>query len=282
MSNLVCYIPSYNDSHLVRESLATLDDWDVVISDNASDEPHGSALKALTSSRVCVVRQQHSLGRVGNWKACVQHFLASGREWMKFLCAGDRHKPNSSVIYERAMQRFPEARFIVGRIENVWPEGSTFWALTEDYQLVPSANSLHACALYGNVYHGLIAPAIHADALRGGFIFGEEALSYCADMAFLANIARQTPTLYVPEIVAEFIVANRKNFSAGHHSLGHVVEESIVRLRASEWFYELTQDQPTREHLVRQVTRFVSEELARLNAEQAQQAGELKQSASEP
>jgi hypothetical protein len=276
MSKLVCYIPSYNDSHLVRESLATLDDWDVVISDNASDEPHGSALAALASSRVRVVRQPVSLGRVGNWKSCVEHFLASGREWMKFLCAGDHHKPKSTAIYEGAMQRFPEARFIVGRIENVWPEGSTYWALTEDYQLVPPANSLHACAVYGNVYHGLIAPAIHADALREGFLFAEEALSYCADMAFLANIARQTSTLYVPEIVAEFIVAHRKNFNAAHHSLQHVIEEGIVRLRAVEWFYSLTQDQPTRDQLLRHVTKFVSEELARLTTEQAQQPGESK------
>jgi len=269
MSKLVCYIPSYNDSHLVRESLATLPDWDVVISDNASDEPHGSALTALASHRVRVVRQPSSLGRVGNWKACVQHFLASGREWMKFLCAGDRHKPDSSAMYERGMARFPEARFIVGRIENVWPEGSTYWALTEDTKLVPVENSLRACALYGNVFHGLIAAAIHADALRDGFLFGEEALSYCADMAFLANIARRTATLYVPEIVAEFIVAHRKNFNTGQHSLLHIVEESIVRLRAIDWFYEITHDQPTREQLARHVSAFVRDELERLNASPA-------------
>jgi hypothetical protein len=164
------------------------------------------------------------------------------------------------------MARFPEARFIVGRIENVWPEGSTYWALTDDYQLVPPANSLRACALYGNVFHGLIAPAIHADALRDGFIFGEEVLSYCADMAFLAHLARRTSTLYVPEIVADFVVAHRKNFNAGQDSIVHLVEESVVRLRAAEWFFEITQDQPTRDFLLQQVTAYVREGLERLSA----------------
>ena len=37
MSRLVCYIPSYNDSELVAQSLATVPEWEVVISDNASD-----------------------------------------------------------------------------------------------------------------------------------------------------------------------------------------------------------------------------------------------------
>ncbi len=264
MSEMVCYIPSYNDSQLVRESLASVADWDVVISDNASDEPHRAALAALAGPRVSVIRHETSLGRVGNWKSCVRHFVDSGRQWMKFLCAGDRHKPGSRAIYERGMARFPDARYIVGRIENVWPEGSTFWALTEDYQLVPRENSLWACAMYGNVYHGLIAPAIHADALQGGFSFGEQMLSYCADMFFLAGVARQTPTLYVPEVVAEFVVSHRKNFSEGHHSLGHYMEEGLVRLRAAEWFCELTGDQPRKTRLIDQVRAYLNEGLAKL------------------
>jgi glycosyltransferase involved in cell wall biosynthesis len=267
MSEMVCYIPSFNDSDLVRQSLATLDDWDVVISDNASDEPHRVALAALASDRVRVVRQPTPLGRVGNWKACVEHFRASGRSWMKFLCAGDRHKPGSQAMFLRGIERFPQARFLVGRIENVWPQGSTYWALTEDYRLVPPADSLRACAMYGNVFHGLIAGAIHADALGGGFGFGEDTLSYCADMMFLAHIARHNDTLYVPEIVAEFIVANRKNFSAGHESIGHLVEESLVRLRAAEWQFELTRDEPTREQLKQQVMAYLREGLQRLRAD---------------
>lgn len=78
MSHIVCYIPSYNDSHFVQESLASIPDWDVVISDNASDEPHRSALRALSSSCVQVIRQEKPLGRVGNWKFCASHFVDSG------------------------------------------------------------------------------------------------------------------------------------------------------------------------------------------------------------
>ena len=98
MSDLVCYIPSFNDSDWDKESLASVADWDVVIADNASDEPHRSALERLAGPRVRILRHETSLGRVGNWRACVEHFLRSGAAWMKFLMAGDLHKPNSAAI----------------------------------------------------------------------------------------------------------------------------------------------------------------------------------------
>src|SRR5262245_37958085 len=115
MADLVCYIPSYNDSDWVRESLASVPDWDVVISDNASSPEHRAALAALASPRVRIGRHEASLGRVGNWRFCVEHFIHSGASWMKFLFAGDRHKPNSCAMFRAAVERHPSARFIVPR-----------------------------------------------------------------------------------------------------------------------------------------------------------------------
>jgi glycosyltransferase involved in cell wall biosynthesis len=74
MSDLVCYIPSYNDSDWVKESLASIADWDVVIADNASDEPHRSALERLAGPRVRILRHEKSLGRVGNWRRASSTF----------------------------------------------------------------------------------------------------------------------------------------------------------------------------------------------------------------
>lgn len=121
MPELVCYIPSYNDSELVSESLSSCIDWDVVISDNASDEPHRSKLAAMAGPRVQVIRQPNSLGRVGNWKFCVDHFLASGRSWLKLLCAGDVHKSDATAVLTRAIQRHPQARFIVSESMSFGP-----------------------------------------------------------------------------------------------------------------------------------------------------------------
>jgi len=250
MSDLVCYIPSYNDSDWVKESLASIADWDVVVSDNASDEPHRSALERLAGPRVRILRHETSLGRVGNWRACVEHFLSSGATWMKFLMAGDLHKPDSAAIFRRAIQRHPTVRHIVPRIENVWPHGRKLWAVTEREGVVSPANAMAGIASEGNIFHGLSAPLVHADALKRGYTFGEDTLSFCADMMFSMSIALHTPTLYITNVTAEFIAARRKNMQQGAYTLEHFLEEGLLRLRAADAFEKLTQDRPGRNQLL--------------------------------
>jgi glycosyltransferase involved in cell wall biosynthesis len=250
MSRFVCYIPSFNDSDYVRESLASLPEWDVVISDNASAEPHRSVLDSFASDRVRIVRHQKSLGRVGNWKSCVEHFVDSGYEWMKFLCAGDVHLPDSLNVYRRALEKFPMARYVVPQIDNVSEQGRHRWGLTDDYVLATPIQAMMLVVRHGNVFHGLIAPLIHVDLLRDGFQFGEDNLSFCADMLFLMNIAKKTDTLYVPEPVAEFIMTRRKTLAVKLHTLEHYLEEGLLRLRAADTFFAMTGDQPYRNELI--------------------------------
>jgi glycosyltransferase involved in cell wall biosynthesis len=261
MADLVCYIPSYNDSEWVRESLASLADWQVVISDNASCEPHREALRALAGGRVKVIRQEKSLGRVGNWQFCIDHFIHSGARWMKFLCAGDRHKPNSRDIFLRAIQRHPSARHIVPRIDNVWPHGRETWSMTSKEGLVSPQNIMAAIAEFGNVFHGLIAPLFHVDAVKNGFTFGEETMDFCADLMFSMNLARHAPTLYVTEVSAEFIAARRKSMQAGLYTLEHLLEEGLMRLRAADTFFELSGDYDRRNRLLAGIASWMREGL---------------------
>jgi hypothetical protein len=267
MSQLVCYIPSFNDSDLVSQSLASSRDWNVVISDNASDEPHARALAALAGDRVKVIRHQKNLGRVGNWKLCVNHFIESGATWMKFLLAGDRHKPGAVGAFERAMAEHPAERIIIGRVECYLADGQVVVRPTDEPVLarVLPHEAMYQVALNGNVFFGLQAPLIHVDALRDGFQFGEGILSYCADLLFLMSIAEKLPCLYIPEVIAEFVAQHRKHFSAGQQSLEHYVEEGLMRLRAADYYMELTGDRQERNRLVASIRSWMAEGLARLD-----------------
>lgn len=261
MADLVCYIPSSNDSDWVRESLATLPDWDVVVSDNGSSAPHRDALCALAGPRVQVIRHEKSLGRVGNWRFCVEHFIRSGGEWMKFLCAGDRHKPDSCRIFRRAIERFPGVRHIVPRIDNIWPHGTDRWSVTSKEGVAPPHHVMAAIAESGNVFHGLIAPLVHVDAVKEGFTFGEDSLTFCADLMFSMHVARQTPTLYLTDVAAEFIGARRKGMQAGLATLEHFLEEGLVRLHAADAYFDLTGDRTRRNQLVARVMSWVQQGL---------------------
>ncbi len=256
MSDFVCYIPSYNDSHLARDSVASAFDWHVVISDNASDEPHRSALASLAGPRVEVVRHDRSLGRVGNWKFCVRHFLDRGHSWMKLLAAGDVHKPTALGVYSRAVTAFPQARFIVGNVESVWPDRISTWRQPLPAELVPCEQLQHHTARYGSIFHGPVAALIHADALADGFRFGEDVLNFCADMRFLCGIAERHAAVFLPEVVAEFRAYHRTYFQAKRHSLEHFLEESLVRLRAAEQYEALTGDRIGRNELVKHIAEW--------------------------
>jgi Glycosyl transferase family 2 len=259
MSRLVCYIPSYNDSDLARESVASSPDWDVVISDNASAEPHRSALAALAGERVQVIRQEESLGRVGNWKFCVEHFRQSGREWMKFLSAGDLHTPNSCDLFRRAIDRFPEIRCIVPRIEIVRSDRRGVFMPTDRECVLSPAQLMVVIVEHGNIFQSLTAPLIHADTLTGGFSFGEPLLSFSADLFFMIGIARRWPAAFITDVTAEFHIERRKGYQAGAFTLEHYLEACLVRLRAGDAFLELTGDRPRRTKLLEHVVRGLHE-----------------------
>lgn len=255
MSRIVCYIPSYNDSPLVEESIASSPGWEIVISDNASAEPHRTALAALANERVQVIRHDRSLGRVGNWRFCVDHFIGSGATWMKFLMAGDRHKPLSLDIFRHAVARYPDVRFMIGQIENVWPDRRQLWTPTATVALISPRDVMAEVVRKGSVLYGLIAALIHVESVRDGFDFCEGALNFCADMQFLTLIAMKTPTLYVPEPVAECVVVHRKYLPAKIGSLEHFLEESLVRLCAADAFGELSGDRAVRNQLVTEISQ---------------------------
>ena len=279
MSRLVCYIPSYNDSQFVAESLASSPDWEVVISDNASDEPHASALAALAGPRVQVVRREKSLGRVGNWKFCVEHFIHSGAPWMKFMMAGDLHKPGSCDMFRRAIDRYPDVRTIVPRIENVFGHRRVVFRPTPAETVVTGAQAMAMIVQYGNIFHGLSGPLVHVDAVKDGFAFGEEVLSFCADLLFMLRVARKQPTLFITDVTAEFIAERRKGMLAGIYTLEHYLEEGLLRLRAADAYLALTGDRQRRNQMLASIVDMVrkdtNEPLDKLTGDSRYTAEEL-------
>jgi hypothetical protein len=249
MDRIVCYIPSYNDSAQAEQSLASSRDWDVVISDNHSDEPHASALAALAGPRVTVIRQGRPLGRVGNARFCVEHFIASGATWMKVLSAGDRHKPDALAIFRRAIARYPDARFFVGQIEHIYPSGPALWKIADVDSIMHPPVAMELIVLNGNIFHSAIAPLVHVEMVRDGFAFGEDILSYCADLLFLMGIGKKTPTYYLAEIVAEMVMEHRQTYRAKSGTLECYLEEGLMRLRAADAVLALTGDRAKRDRL---------------------------------
>lgn len=257
MTDFVCYIPSYNDSDLVAESVSSSPDWDIVISDNASDEPHRSKLAAMAGPRVQVIRQAKSLGRVGNWRFCVEHFLTSEKQWLKLLCAGDRHRPDALKILSRAVEKYPQIRFIVSDVEVIWADRSGRYSPMGQEVIVPPVHAMAATVEFGNIYFGLLAVLVHRDALTSGFAFGEEILHFCADLLFCVEIAKRTPTLFLPQSTGEFMAVHRKTMQERIGSLDSVLEDGLVRLHAASAFRTLGGSEPDYKAMLNKVKTLI-------------------------
>ena len=88
--------------------------------DNASTDGSGDALR---KRGVEVVSHANDVGRVGNWTACVDHFVASEAPWMKWLFAGDVLDPDFLGRQKRPFLLEPRARIILGDYVHVAADG---------------------------------------------------------------------------------------------------------------------------------------------------------------
>jgi hypothetical protein len=76
-------------------------------------------------------------------------------------------------------------------------------------------------------------------------------------MMFSTTIAMHTPTLYITEVTSEFIAARRQSMQRGVYTLGHFLEEGLVRLRAADVFEKLTGDRPRRNQFVSTIVNWL-------------------------
>jgi glycosyltransferase involved in cell wall biosynthesis len=91
----VC-VPSFNAAPYLRAAIESVlgqsfEDFELVISDDASDDATPEVCAAFTDSRLRVVRSEQRLGQSGNWNRCVE--LATG-EYVILLHADDELAPD--------------------------------------------------------------------------------------------------------------------------------------------------------------------------------------------
>ena len=264
MTDFTLYIPSYNDSELVAQTLASSLDWNVVISDNCSDERHRKALAAMAGAHVQVIHQTRQLGRVGNWRFCLEHFVNSDAQWFKLLGAGDRHAPGALSALRHIAAGLPDARSLIGAVEMIDGSERRLWKMGDKdaIECAAPAVALRNAAQHGNIFFGLNAHAVHRDALAGGFDLAEGLMSYCADFLFAVQVARRVDTYFLPVTVAQMVIEHRKTYSAKRNSLEALLEEMLVRHRAAEWLAEATGDTLERDQLIKELGLWLESQLA--------------------
>jgi hypothetical protein len=235
LPQIVVYIPVRNNVAWCQE-VPLPQGLKYVASDNASTDGSGEALQ---KRGVDVIFQETDIGRIGNWAACVQHFLASGATWMKWLFAGDTLADDFGAVAARAIAASPEARMIVGDYVHESPTVRSLARLMPSTRLFTPIESLRMAAA-GNWFHAPINQMFHRDALVGGIDYGP--FVWGADFYFCVNVASKAPVLYWQESFGTFHEISRAHFLRTSESIQSLLEVYWVRQIAASRLKALTGD----------------------------------------
>lgn len=228
------YIPVYNSKSWC-ESFAPVPGFRYIASDNNSND---GTPEILRSKGVDVIRQPVNLGRIGNWEFCVDHFVKSGEQWMKWLFAGDILRHDSSLKLKAAIKNNPSARMIISEYEIKSAGGTNHWKMFPQSRMVLPAESMRLAAERGNWFGSPIGCCLHRDAVVDGFCFGSD--EWTADMQFCLNIAEKYPVFYLSEIIGDFNVLARKYFLVHSRDLFSRAEEILARRDAADKYRRIT------------------------------------------
>jgi glycosyltransferase involved in cell wall biosynthesis len=136
-------MPTYNYGRYLDEAIQsvlaqTYSNFELIVVDNNStDNTEEIVNKYLGDQRFSFHRNPRNLGLVGNWNKCVEY--AKG-EYIKFLMADDKFKPELLSDFVDIMQRYPEVAIVTSNSEmfgaRVKPRISNFIGLQSGKELI--------------------------------------------------------------------------------------------------------------------------------------------------
>jgi hypothetical protein len=260
-----CYVPSFNDSDAVCQTVASCNGLPVVIVDNGSEPEHVAVLRDLEQREpgCTVVYHGHNRGRVENWAFCVQHFLdhsdvsGAGESWLKWVFAGDTLAPDAAIRLTIASQKYPDVSFIAADYELALPDRRCWrrQELPKTERIIP-VDAMRIAARQGNWFGAPIGHCIRRDAIAAGFEFGP--FPWSADFHFCLQLASHSPVLYLSEPVGRFELRHRRYHQANADSHQAVLQDAIVRLDAARRYRDLTGDREGFYALVEQIEAYVA------------------------
>lgn len=144
----VC-IPIYNRRNMLRATLwsvlrQTYQDFEVIVSDNASEEDIEAEVVAMKDSRVRYIRQEKNIGGAANF--CFLQALPRG-DYVLFLCSDDLLLPDCLAKAVRALDSQPHRGGVVYMAAHYSEEGFQFLSNMPDRDYAAASEYVDDCAV---------------------------------------------------------------------------------------------------------------------------------------
>jgi hypothetical protein len=266
------YIPCRNCVEWAR-SVELPDGLDYIVFDNHSED--GTA-DAFERRGALVFRNPEDIGRVANWKRCIEHFRASGYQWMRWLFTGDSLDAESVGATRHADDAFPAASLVAGRFLNrLSDEDSNLQGGSGRWAMIPSVQALGEMAAFGNTIGPLFALAIKKSGLGAvAADFGH--FQWAGDMLFYVDLLKHNDLARSPMVFGTFNAAARKTFSSMSRSSVAMVESAAARVAAAAAEFELSRSREGYESRVLGIAEDFLANLLNLDMPDSRRASLLK------
>jgi len=206
MTVSVC-IPTYNSASYVRECIEsvlaqTYQDFELIVSDNASTDATCDIVKSFSDARIRLHRLERNMGMAFNFNNAAS--LARG-EYIKFLCYDDLLGPACLTKQVAALDQNPQAVMVTTGLRFVDALGRTIrtvsWLASQRF--LSYAEVVAGTLIYGNLVGPPAAVLIRRSALLKAGPFSED-LPQVLDVDLWLRLAALGPIGYLPEPLCGF------------------------------------------------------------------------------
>lgn len=199
-------IPTYNCSNYLIETLKSVLQQDMgedkmqieVVDDFSTDANVQEIVETIGKGRVKYYRQEHNVGSLRNFETCINR---SRGKYIHLLHGDDRVKKGYYAAITKLFERFPEAGAAYCAWDYLKSDGTfSHHSRIEAEALGILENWLYKLAEHSRLQYVTISVKREVYEKLGSFYL----VHYGEDWEMWARIAKEYPTAYTPEVLAEY------------------------------------------------------------------------------
>ncbi|MEK7538903.1 MAG: glycosyltransferase family 2 protein [Patescibacteria group bacterium] len=234
---LVC-VPSYNAEESIVVTIQSvlnqsIKNYKILVVDNCSTDRTAGIVENMrrvndNSEKIEFVANPLNLGRIQNWNKCIELFLLSDFDYLKFLFTGDTLQKAGLEILLNGFNKYDDKLGIVvagyrATEKDLVKKVQTF---SEEKYLTPR-DGLMLFVKNGNWVGAPLSCMFSKNAVSG--IRFNESFDFTSDYMFYINLASNNDALCIDENIGNFSLLQRKHLQKYKASLFAKIEEIHAR-----------------------------------------------------
>lgn len=234
---LVC-IPSYNAEESIAATIESvlnqsIKNYKILVVDNCSTDRTAEVVENIrhvnnNSEKIEFVANPSNLGRIQNWNKCIELFLLSDFDYLKFLFTGDTLKRDCLETLLDGFKRYDDKIGVVVAGYSVTENDLVKKThMFDEEEFLTPKDGLIFFVKNGNWVGAPLSCMFSKNAIRGTSF--NESFDFTSDYMFYINLVSKYDALCIDKNIGNFCLLQRKHLQKYKASLFAKIEEIHAR-----------------------------------------------------